>query len=121
MQDQKMKETLDRLRELNEQAQPCWEAIGKFASGEYVCLGIHKNLLLEIGARPDERGNVSEDTVYEVYVEGDKIVVKVLTDPGNVVCDGNCDDCPIQDTDCDEDCAHCPCKDHCEDCEVLAE
>ena len=36
MQDQKMKENLDRLRELNEQAQSCWEAIGKFASGEYV-------------------------------------------------------------------------------------
>ena len=101
MQDQKMNELLEQLRELDEQARPCWEAIAKFASGEYVCLGIHKDLILEIGAKPNEVGNVSADTVYEVYVEGDKLVVKVLQDPGDVVCDGNCDGCPIQDTDCD--------------------
>lgn len=121
MQDQKMNELLEQLRELDEQARPCWEAIAKFAGGEYVCLGIHKDLILEIGAKPNEVGNVSTDTVYEVYVEGDKLVVKVLQDPGDVVCDGNCDGCPIQNTDCDEDCANCPCKDYCDDCEVATE
>jgi hypothetical protein len=121
MQNQEIREMLDQVRQMNELARPCWEAIERFASGECICFSIPREMVLAIGARPNEVGNVSADTAYEVYVEGDKIVIGILKDPGDVVCDGNCDSCPIQDTDCDEDCDHCPCKDYCDDCEVASE
>lgn len=121
MQNQEIREMLDQVRQMNELARPCCEAIERFASGEYICFSIPREMVLAIGARPNEVGNVSADTAYEVYVEGDKIIIGILKDPGNVVCDGNCDSCLIQDTDCDEDCDHCPCKDYCDDCEVSSE
>ena len=66
---------LDQVRQMNELARPCWEAIERFASGECICFSIPREMVLAIGARPNEVGNVSADTAYEVYVEGDKIVI----------------------------------------------
>lgn len=118
MQNQEIKELLDQFRQMNELARPCWEAIERFASGECICFSIPREMVLAIGARPNEVGNVSADTAYEVYVEEDKIIIRILKAPGNMICDGNCGDCPIERTDCDEDCPNCPCRDHCEDREV---
>ena len=81
MQNQEIREMLDRARQMNELARPCWEAIERFASGECICFSIPREMVLAIGARPNEVGNVSADTAYEVYVDGDKIVIGILKAP----------------------------------------
>ena len=36
----------------------------------------------------------------------------------DIVCDGDCESCPIADMDCDGDCEDCPCCDNCDESEA---
>lgn len=110
---------------LNEEADRLLEEISEllriiepFAKGDYVSFGIRKDLFFEIGAKANENGHVDENTAYEVYTDGDKIVIKVLKDTGNFVCDGDCENCPIAENDCIGACENCPCFKECDDAEV---
>lgn len=119
MQNKTIKDLLSEdINQLIEEVNELIKKIEPFASGDYVSLGIRKDLFFEIGAKADEKGNVDENTVYEVYADGDKIVIKVLKDTDNYVCDGDCEGCPIAESDCNGDCENCPCFDDCDDAEV---
>ena len=47
-----------------------------------------------------------------------KIVIENIDDPKDIVCDGDCENCPIADMDCDGDCEDCPCSDNCDESEA---
>lgn len=116
MQNKTIKDLLSEdINRLMEEVNELIKMIEPFASGDFVALGIRKDLFFEIGAKADEKGNVDENTVYEVYADGDKIVIKVLKDTDNYVCDGDCESCPISESDCDGDCESCPCFNECDD------
>ena len=40
----------------------------------------------------------------QMYVDGRKLVIENLDDTGDIVCEGDCEDCPIDKTDCDGEC-----------------
>lgn len=119
MQNKALKELLNEEADrLLEQISELLKIIEPFAKGDYVSFGIRKDLFFEIGAKANENNHVDENTAYEVYTDGDKIVIKVLKDTGNFVCDGDCENCPIAETDCNGDCKNCPCFKECDDAEV---
>lgn len=69
-------------------------------SEEYDALGISPNTILET--------RITDD--------GALIVRRVSgKDLEEFVCDGDCDFCPVADTDCDGDCLSCPCYACCDD------
>lgn len=47
-----------------------------------------------------------------------KIVIENIDDPKDIVCDGDCENCPVADIDCDGDCEDCPCSDNCDESEA---
>lgn len=47
-----------------------------------------------------------------------KSSLKTSTTPKDIVCDGDCENCPIADMDCDGDCEDCPCCDNCDESEA---
>ena len=79
---------------------------------EYLLLTIPQDLLEEAG--------ISEGSVIQMRVSGGKILIEAVggDDAKDFVCDGDCDDCPINTTDCDGDCENCPCAEYCEESEV---
>ena len=111
MQDQKMMDSSGGVVEALKWLEP-------FASGEYVALGIPREALLAIGAKQDKDGNVAEDTVYGIAVEDGCLMIRVLQEAEDFVCNGNCDTCPLNEVDCDGDCEDCPCCERCEESEV---
>lgn len=54
----------------------------------------------------------------QMYTDGHKIVIENIDDPKDIVCDGDCENCPIADIDCDGDCEDCPCSDNCDESEA---
>ena len=61
---------------------------------DYAILGIDSGTILETSVTDD----------------GALIVRKVIDeDLEEFVCDGNCDGCPVANTDCDGECFSCPC------------
>ena len=52
------------------------------------------------------------------FTSGDGIVVmEAVTDLSDFVCDGDCENCPVDQIECNNDCEHCPCS-GCEESEV---
>ena len=54
----------------------------------------------------------------QMYTDGHKIVIENIDDPKDIVCDGDCENCPIADMDCDGNCEDCPCSDNCDESEA---
>lgn len=54
----------------------------------------------------------------QMYVENNKLILESIDADGGIVCDGDCDSCPLGDEDCDNDCEHCPCFEACDESEV---
>lgn len=77
---------------------------------EIVLLAVPAEMLLEAG--------ICEDDPMQMYVDGRKLVIENLDDPGDIVCDGDCESCPLDGLDCDGDCEDCPCSEHCDESEV---
>lgn len=42
-------------------------------------------------------------------------MIERLTDTGEIVCDGDCENCPVNETECDGNCEECPCYKNCEE------
>lgn len=57
------------------------------------------------------------DLVQFTAVDG-KLTMEAVTDTEDFICGGDCESCPVNMTECNDDCEHCPCHDVCEDCEV---
>lgn len=54
-----------------------------------------------------------EKDILQFTAEKGKIVVK-KADTTDFVCDGDCENCPVSQTECDGDCENCPCCDSCD-------
>ena len=74
---------------------------------EFVLMTVPKELSEEIG--------ITENSVLQIYADGNRLVIERVTDTGEIVCDGDCENCPINETDCDGNCEDCPCYKNCEE------
>ena len=82
----------------------------KIKDKETVMIPVPAKLLLEAG--------IYEDDPMQMYADGRKIIIQNIDDIKNFVCDNDCENCPIADTDCDGDCEGCPCNNNCDESEV---
>lgn len=74
---------------------------------EFVLISVPKESLEDAG--------IVDGSVLQIYADGNKLVIEKLIDTGEIVCDGDCDNCPVNETDCDENCEECPCYKNCEE------
>ena len=74
---------------------------------EFTLISIPREVLEEVG--------ITASSVLQIYADGKKLVIERLTDTGEIVCDGDCENCPINETDCDENCEECPCYKNCKE------
>lgn len=82
----------------------------KIKDKETVMIPVPAELLLESG--------IYEGDPMQMYADGHKIVIQNIDDIKNFVCDNDCENCPIADTDCDGDCEGCPCNNNCDESEA---
>ena len=74
---------------------------------EFVLISVPKEALEDAG--------IVDGRVLQIYADGNRLVIERLTDTGEVVCDGDCDNCPVNETECDGNCEECPCYKNCEE------
>ena len=74
---------------------------------EFVLISVPKDVLEDAG--------IIDGSVLQIYVDGNRLVIERLTDTGEAVCDGDCDNCPVNETECDGNCEECPCYKNCEE------
>ena len=74
---------------------------------EFVLISVPKEALEDAG--------IVDGSVLQIYVDGNKRVIEKLIDTGEIVCDGDCDNCPVNETECDGNCEECPCYKNCEE------
>ena len=73
---------------------------------------------LPIPAEEYDALGIGPDTVLETHVTDDgTLIVRAVTaaDLEEFVCDGDCESCPVAQTDCDGECFSCPCYASCDD------
>ena len=63
---------------------------------EFVLISVPKDVLEDAG--------IVDGSVLQIYADGNRLVIERLTDTGEVVCDGGCDNCPVNETECDGNC-----------------
>ena len=76
---------------------------------EIIMFPVPAELLLEAG--------IFVGDPMQMYADGHKLVIENIDDLQDIVCDGDCESCPIADTDCDGDCDTCPCNETCDESE----
>ena len=74
---------------------------------EFVLISVPKEVLEDAG--------IVDGSVLQIYADGNRLVIERLTGTGEVVCDGDCDNCPVNETECDGNCEECPCYKNCEE------
>lgn len=74
-------------------------------------------VLLSVPLEAMEDAGIKPGSLLEITAEENKITIRGAEDIGDYVCDGDCENCPINELDCDGSCAACPCKCKCEDAE----
>ena len=74
---------------------------------EFVLISIPKEVLEDAG--------IVEGSVLQIYADGNRLVIEKLIDTGEIVCDGDCDNCPVNEIECDGNCEECPCYKNCEE------
>ena len=74
---------------------------------EFVLISVPKEALADAG--------IVDGSVLQIYADGNKLVIEKLIDTGEIVCDGDCDNCPVNETECDGHCSACPCYKNCEE------
>ena len=83
----------------------------KLNSQEYMLLPIPLSLLIKAG--------LEKENVIRIHTENKKITITLEDDHIGSVCNGDCNNCHVNKTDCNEECVSCPCRDHCEYSEVI--
>lgn len=74
---------------------------------EFILISVPKEALEDAG--------IVDGSVLQIYADGNKLVIEKLIDTGEIVCDGDCDNCPVNETECDGHCSACPCYKNCEE------
>lgn len=72
-------------------------------------------VLLTIPAAAIREAGIEDGAMLQITAEKGKIKIETVTDKSDFVCDGDCDNCPVNETDCDGDCEKCPCNQECEE------
>ena len=57
---------------------------------------------------------ISEGELLQITATKGKIVIEAVDDKSDIVCDGDCEHCPINEIECDGDCENCPCRSQCD-------
>lgn len=65
-------------------------------------------ILLAVPIELVKEASIITGSPLELYVEGNKLIIESVDDIGDMVCDGDCKNCPIEVVHCDEDCSNCP-------------
>lgn len=63
---------------------------------------ITQAVLLQISAEDIKESGIDLCGVIQITAEQGKITIENADTSNALVCDGNCDDCPILETDCDD-------------------
>ena len=79
---------------------------------------ITQAVLLQISAEDLKESGIDLFGVIQITAEQGRITIENADTKNALVCDDNCNDCPIIESDCDEDCNNCPCRFVCEESEV---
>ena len=74
---------------------------------EFVLISVPKDVLEDAG--------IVDGSVLQIYADGNRLVIEKLIDTCEIVCDGDCDNCPVNETECDGNCEECPCYKNCEE------
>lgn len=74
---------------------------------KFVLISVPKDVLEDAG--------IVDGSVLQIYADGNRLVIEKLIDTGEIVCDGDCDNCPVNETECDGHCSACPCYKNCEE------
>ena len=63
-----------------------------------------------------EESGIKEGDTLQISATKGVILIEAVTeeDKEDIVCNGDCENCPINETDCDGDCEKCPCYNKCE-------
>lgn len=64
----------------------------------------------------EESGIGIGDLVHFIAADG-IVVMEAVTDLSDFVCDGDCENCPVDQIECNYDCDHCPCSGDCDESE----
>lgn len=83
---------------------------GKKVTQRFVLLSVPAEMLAEAG--------IFEGGGMKMGVEGNRLILEKADTPEDFACDGDCEHCPLNETDCDGNCGDCPCSEECEDAEV---
>ena len=59
------------------------------------------------------------DLMQFTVADGRLIMERVDPKEADLVCDGDCESCPLHTVDCDGDCENCPCNKNCDESEVF--
>lgn len=80
--------------------------------------GVRNYLLLSIPLEMLEEAGIDEESVIQMSASEGKIVIRAVADFGGFVCNGDCESCPVGETECDDQCKDCPCANYCGESEV---
>ena len=76
----------------------------------YVLLSVPLEALEDAGIRPG--------SLLEITAEEKKVCIRAVADLSDFVCDGDCENRPVNELDCAGNSGGCPCTDKCADAEV---
>lgn len=76
---------------------------------------VNEFTLISVPKEALEDAGIVDGSVLQIYADGNRLVIERLTDTGEIVCDGDCDSCPVNETECDGNCEECPCYKSCEE------
>ncbi len=77
---------------------------------EFILVAVPLDTLIESG--------VDINGIMQIIPSNGKLIINNIIDASDYVCDGDCDNCPFNDIDCDGDeCDLCPCYEFCDDTE----
>lgn len=79
---------------------------------------LNRFLLLPVPLEDCIAAGIRENCVLQTYTENGKLVISTVP-AEDFVCNGDCESCPIAESDCNGDCENCPCFDDCDDAEVI--
>ena len=77
-----------------------------------------KYVLFSIPLEMLEEAGIGEESVAQISAGNGKIIIETAEDTEDFVCDGDCENCPVSETDCDGNCESCPCCDRCDEREA---
>lgn len=78
---------------------------------------VNEFILLPVPLEDCLAAGIGENSLLQTYAEGNAIILRAVSQ-ADIVCDGDCDNCPVNEMDCDGRCAICPCLERCDEEEV---